>query len=327
MPTPHRSDQHQLERLTGTLNRLNKSTAPKALTGTVTATNGSTALTGSSSLFTTELAVGDGIMFSGDREQVYKLVSAASATAAVIEPAFRGATAAGQTMIGYTGVIDDATLTGLANPGTIALLNTAILAKSVHVSDAHLRDGAAANLRLAGEPFFAMSPPTLGTVTTADNGGSLADSLTTYYALVGIDRNGRSTVRSAEGSVATGGAAGNDSTNTIPWTDTGGNFIVRVYRGTASGVYTFYKDVTDAASTTHVSDAGWTPCTETTASLAATAAAYGAGYGLVTDDMVDDARDAGSANFASLRNAISDQNSRGTAARTDDYATNSPFVP
>ena len=44
MPTPHRSDQHQLERLTGTLNRLNQSTAPKALTSTATCTNGSTAV-------------------------------------------------------------------------------------------------------------------------------------------------------------------------------------------------------------------------------------------------------------------------------------------
>lgn len=336
MPTPHRSDQHQLERLTGTLNRLNKSTAPKALTGTVTATNGSTALTGSSSLFTTELAVGDGIMFSGDREQVYKLVSAASATAAVIEPAFRGATAAGQTMIGYTGVVDNATLTGLANPGTVALLNTAILAKSVHVSDNHLKVAAAANLRLAAEPFFAMSPPTIGTVTTAVGGGAggIDDGLAIRYILQAIDLNGRFTTASSEASVTTGTAGANDNVNTIPWTDVGGNFVVRVYAGDpagggAAGVYTHYKDVTDGASTTDATTArtGWTAEANTTATIAARAALATAGYGLVTDDMVDDARDAGSANFATLRNAISDQNSRGTAARTDDYATNSPFVP
>ena len=265
-----------------------------------------------------------------------KLVSAASATAAVIEPAFRGATAAGQTMIGYTGVVDNATLTGLANPGTVALLNTAILAKSVHVSDNHLKVAAAANLRLAAEPFFAMSPPTIGTVTTAVGGGAggIDDGLAIRYILQAIDLNGRFTTASSEASVTTGTAGANDNVNTIPWTDVGGNFVVRVYAGDpagggAAGVYTHYKDVTDGASTTDATTArtGWTAEANTTATIAARAALATAGYGLVTDDMVDDARDAGSANFATLRNAISDQNSRGTAARTDDYATNSPFVP
>lgn len=333
MPTPHRSDQHQLERLTGTLNRLNKSTAPKALTGTVTATYGSATLAGAGgSAFDTELAVGDGIMFSGDREQVYKVITITSATVATIEPAFRGATAASQTMIGYTGAIDNSTLSGLANPGTVALLNTAILAKSVHVSDVHLRNAAAANLRLAAEPFFSMSPPTMGNVTTAASGGTLVDSATIYYILVAIDLNGNFTVASAEDSVATGGAAGNDSVNTIPWTDVGGNFTVRVYASAAdgtgaTGVYTHYKDVTDGTSTTDATAirTGWTAEANTAATIAARAAAYTAGYGLVTDDMVDDARDA--ALFSTLRNAISDQNSRGTAARTDDYATNAPFIP
>lgn len=336
MTTPHRSDAHQLERAVGTLNRLNKAKVPKALTGTVTATYGSDVLAGSSSLFTTEVAVGDGIMFSGDREQVYRIISITSATVAQIFPAFRGATAASQTMIGYTGAIDDATLTGLANPGTVALLSTAILAKSFHVSDKHLRDAAAANLRLLAEPYTAMTPPTIGTVTTAIGGGAggIDDGLTIYYLLVGIDRNGNFTVASAEASVTTGTAGANDNVNTIPWTDTAGNFITRVYAGTAagggaSGVYTHYKDVTDALLTTDATTArtGWTAEANTTATIAAQAALHTAGYGLVTDDMVDDARDAGSANFTTLRNAISDQNARGTAARTDDYATNAPFIP
>lgn len=336
MATPHKSDSHILERVVGTLNRAKAAKAPKALTGTVTATYGSTTLAGSSSLFTTEVAVGDGIMFSGDREQVYKIISITSATVAEISPAFRGATAASQTMIGYTGLIDDATLTGLANPGTVSLLSTAILAKSVHKSDAHLRDAAAANLRLAAEPYVSMTPPTIGTVTTAVGGGAggLDDGLTIRYLLVGIDRNGNFTVASSEGSVATGTAGANDNVNTIPWTDTAGNFITRVYAGDpagggATGVYTHYKDVTDATSTTDATTArtGWTAEANTAATIAAQAALHTAGYGLVTDDMVDDARDAGSANFTTLRNAIADQNQRGTASRTDDYATNAPFIP
>lgn len=334
MPTPHRSDQHQLERLTGTLNRLNQSTAPKALTSTATCTNGSTAVVAAAGAFLTEVVAGDGIQFSGDREQVYKIVSITDNDNLVIEPAFRGATAASQAMIGYTGVIDDATLSGLANPGTVSLLSAAILAKSVHASDAHLKVAAAANLRLAAEPFFAMSPPTIGNVTTAvPGGGTLADAGTFYYAVQAIDRNGVGTVLSSEDSVVTGSGGGNDNVNTIPWTDVGGNFTVRVWASAAagngaSGVYTHYKDVTDGVSTTDatVLRTGWTAQAATTASInAASVAAGGSGFGLVTDDMVDDARDA--ALFSTLRNAISDQNSRGTAARTDDYATNSPFVP
>ena len=122
--------------------------------------------------------------------------------------------------------------------------------------------------------------------------------------------------------------------NTIPWTDVDGTFIVRVYASAAdgsgaTGVYTHYKDVTDATSTTDATTArtGWTAEANTTATIAARAAAHTAGYGLVTEDMVDAARDAGSANFATLRNSISDQSSRGTAARTDDWASNAPFIP
>lgn len=336
MATPHRSDQHILERTVGTLNRLNKSKVPKALSGTATATYGSQAVVASSGAFTTELAVGDGIMFSGDREQVYKVIIITDADNLTIDPPFRGATAASQTMIGYTGAVDNAVVAGLANPGTVSLLSTAILAKSFHSSDKHLRDAAAANLRLAAEPMFSMSPPTIGTVTTAVGGGAggIDDGLTIYYLLVAIDRNGNFSVASSEASVTTGTAGANDNVNTIPWTDVAGNFTVRVYAGTAagggaSGVYTHYKDVTDATSTTDATTArtGWTAEANTTATIAAQAAAHSAGYGLVTDDMVDDARDAGSANFATLRNSISDQNSRGTAARTDDYGTNSPFIP
>lgn len=336
MATPHKSDSHILERVVGTLNRANDAKAPKALSGTATATYGSQAVVASSGAFTTEIAVGDGIMFSGDREQVYKVIVITDADNMTITPAFRGATAASQTMIGYTGLIDDSTLTGLANPGTVALLSAAILAKSVHKSDAHLRDAAAANLRLAAEPYVAMTPPTIGTVTTAVGGGAggLDDALLIRYLLVGIDRNGNFTVASSEANVTTGSAGANDNVNTIPWTDTAGNFITRVYAGDpagggAAGVYTHYKDVTDALSTTDATTArtGWTAEANTAATIAARAALHTAGYGLVTDDMVDDARDAGSANFTTLRNAIADQNQRGTASRTDDYQTNAPFVP
>jgi hypothetical protein len=211
--------------------------------------------------------------------------------------------------------LGDADVAALSNPATVALLVTAVEAlPGFHRADYPSRAVLGSAIELAGKQFSTMRPPTIGTVTTAASGGSLADSLTTYYALCAVDANGNTSIPSSEGSVATGGAAGNDSTNTIPWTDVDGNFIVRVYRGTASGVYTFYRDVTDAASTTHVSDAAWTACTETTATLTANARA---GVGMLTDDMVDNARDNGSVEFATLRNALADQHpALGTAART-----------
>jgi len=211
--------------------------------------------------------------------------------------------------------LGDADVAALSNPATVALLVTAVEAlPGFHRADYPSRAVLGSAIELAGKQYAAMRPPTIGNVTTADSGGSLADSLTTYYVVCAKDANGNISVPSDEDSVATGGAAGNDSTNTIPWTDVDGNFIVRVYRGTATGVYTFYRDVTDATSTTHVSDAAWTACTETTATLIANARA---GVGMLTDDMVDNARDNGSVEFATLRNALADLHpALGTGART-----------
>lgn len=200
--------------------------------------------------------------------------------------------------------LSDARIAALANPATVSLLATSVDALAWHASDTHVRDGAAAAIRIAGEPMFALGAPTMGTVTTANSGGTLTNSTAYFYVVVPMDRNGNPGTPSAEGTVTTGsGGAGNAHVNTIPWTDPTGGFSFRVWKGTATGVYTSYKDVTDATSTTDPGS-GYTSGSATTASLAA--AAVG-GYGLITDDMVDDARDAGSVNFATLRNAVADQ--------------------
>jgi hypothetical protein len=124
--------------------------------------------------------------------------------------------------------LGDADITGLANPGTVELLATAIDAFVWHASDMHVAKGAAAALRIAGEPMFAIAAPTIGNVTTADGGGTLADVTEFFYCVCAIDRNGNLSAPSAEDSVTTGNVD-DDSTNTIPWTESTGAMSYRVF--------------------------------------------------------------------------------------------------
>lgn len=217
----------------------------------------------------------------------------------------------------------DADVAALSNPATVALAATAIEALAgFHRADCPSRAVLGAAVRLAGKQYRTMSPPTIGNVTTAIGGGAggLDDGLTIYYAVAAVDANGNVSIPSAEDSVATGTAGANDNVNTIPWTEVAGNFIIRVYASAAdgsgsAGVYTHYKDLaTDVTSTTDATTVrtGWTAQANTTAGITAAARA---GVGMITDDMVDDARDASL--FSTLRNAVADQHpSLSTSART-----------
>jgi hypothetical protein len=70
--------------------------APTALTGTLGFTNGSTAVTGSGTAFTTELVVGDHLV--GPDLQIYTVQSITSNTALVLTGNYAGTTASGQTV-------------------------------------------------------------------------------------------------------------------------------------------------------------------------------------------------------------------------------------
>lgn len=68
---------------------------PSALTGTVTLTNGSTSVTGSSTLFTTELAVGDYVYLNTQKTQLGKVASISSNTALTLTANYGGTTGSG----------------------------------------------------------------------------------------------------------------------------------------------------------------------------------------------------------------------------------------
>lgn len=68
---------------------------PTALTGTLAVTNGSTAVTGTSTLFTTELAVGDYIYLNAQKTQLGKVASITNNTALVLTANYGGTTASG----------------------------------------------------------------------------------------------------------------------------------------------------------------------------------------------------------------------------------------
>lgn len=68
---------------------------PTALTGTITMTNGSTAVTGSGTAFTTELAVGDYIYVDAQKTQLGKVASITNNTALVLTANYGGTTASG----------------------------------------------------------------------------------------------------------------------------------------------------------------------------------------------------------------------------------------
>lgn len=326
MATPHASDMHALDRAITALNRGRGMKAPRSITGTITATNASTAVSASGGAFLTELEPGDSLHFANEQGVYYKIASITDNDNLVLASAFQGTTGA-QTTWAMTGVCGVGTIAGVSNPGTIDGLCDAIEAKSVHASDAWALTSVASALRIAGEPMFSLAAPTIGNVTTATSGGSLADNTAYYYRVVAVDVNGNLSLPSSEDDVTTGTPGTNLNANTIPWTDSTGAFKIRVYRGTATGVYTFYKEVDDAASTTHVSDTGWTACSETTASLSAASGIYGTGgFGLLTQDMVDDARDqTDNTNFTNLRNAVADQHVLGSTARTYDWSLSLPF--
>ncbi len=86
---------------TGPSTAANTGTVAKTLTlvtGTVGATNGSAAVTGSGTSFTTQLSVGQWLTFSGDATKgVYQIASITSATALTLATNYAGATLAGQT--------------------------------------------------------------------------------------------------------------------------------------------------------------------------------------------------------------------------------------
>jgi len=65
---------------------------PTALTGTVTMTNGSTAVTGSGTAFTTELAVGDYLYLNAQQTQLGKVASITNNTALVLTANYGGTT-------------------------------------------------------------------------------------------------------------------------------------------------------------------------------------------------------------------------------------------
>ena len=73
--------------------RVAKSPEPTALTGTVGFTQGSTAVTGSGTLFTTELAIGDFIQAPDG--QYYEVVTITMHTAAVLYNVYASATQSG----------------------------------------------------------------------------------------------------------------------------------------------------------------------------------------------------------------------------------------
>ena len=81
--------------------RVAKSGADTALTGTLTFTKGSTAVSGSGTLFTTELVIGDFI--TGPDGLIYEIITITSNTAAVLFQAFPGTTGIGSSVkVGVT---------------------------------------------------------------------------------------------------------------------------------------------------------------------------------------------------------------------------------
>lgn len=207
--------------------------------------------------------------------------------------------------------LTDAAMAALTNPATVDIMTTAINAiGTIHKSDEHHRTFGVAAINLAElGPSYRIAAPTIGALVLADVGGTLPDSTVYYYAVVAVDENGKLSYPSAEASQDTGtGGNPDEHTITVPWTEATGGFTYRVFRGTSAGVYTRSQDVSDAAT---VTDTGANFTTVVSTTLAALQAGLDAYYSFITDDMVDDARDAGT--FASLRNAVADQHIMGTA--------------
>jgi len=90
---PLRGSKATTDRTGGDEIRVGKSPDPTALTGTVTFTLNSTAVTGSGTLFTTELAIGDFI--KAPDGQYYEVITLTSNTAAVLKAKYPSATQSG----------------------------------------------------------------------------------------------------------------------------------------------------------------------------------------------------------------------------------------
>lgn len=199
--------------------------------------------------------------------------------------------------------------------GTVAKLVTAVNALSAWSAetDAPTKRAIADAITVAGGPLFDVATP--GTITSTledDSAGTLPDSHTFFYKVTAVDKWGNQTAPSAEDSQATGTGGALDAHQIVlTWTEVAGATSYRVWISETTDTYTGY--VAAAGPTyTHSEDTG-SITGFTTATIPTSGSAR---QGFITDTMVETAASAGSNEFTTLRNAVSDQHPTGTAFRT-----------
>lgn len=193
------------------------------------------------------------------------------------------------------------------SPATVAGLCTTITnLAGYHAADvAPDKTLSVSAIRIASAPMFPL-PPVTSPAAAAAAGGSLADD-TYYYAIAQVDADGNVGPLSAEVNATT---SGTDNTVDISWTVGVGASSFIVYKGTATGVYTNYQAVSGSTTAT-VSDTG-ANFTGTVTTAPTAAGSSNAGYGLITDQMVQLAVTAGL--YSTLYDAVAAQDSPATTS-------------
>ena len=217
--------------------------------------------------------------------------------------------------------LSDAAVAAISSKGTVDKLLALILTFPWAERNHPHKDFIYSALYLAANPIFPLVT-TVTSATGATTGGSLAAG--TYEVRVtSFDRFGRESAPS----VAITSTVASGSTGSIPviMPSTPGAERFRVYYSNLNGVAGSEDRYLESAAGAAISGSPAT-VTITTVTVAGSVVAgtppsvNNAGFGYLTDLMVETAQVAGSGNFALLRNALADQHPLGTSMRTYEGA-------
>lgn len=221
--------------------------------------------------------------------------------------------------------LGDSDLTGLANPGTVTNLLTAIKAFPWKEKHGARKDFIISAIELAANPIF----PLIAVATSATpqtSGGSLADGAY-KIKVTAFDRFGKESAPIVELTATVSGGGGNGRIDVL-FPATRGAVKFRVYFTAVGGAADTEDRYKESAATAAITSSTVTvQLTTTTISGAVVAGTVprqqNAGFGYLCDIDVEVARAAGSNNYTGLRNAVADQHPQGTAMRPFIGAENS----
>lgn len=204
--------------------------------------------------------------------------------------------------------IGDADIAGISAAGTVTKLLTLVEAMPWREKHSPRKRFIKSAIELGANPIFELKPR-ITSSTGATSGGSLATG-TYQIRITAFDRFGKESAVSAAstGNVASG------SSGSIPVVipSTHGAVKYRVYYSAAGGAVGSEQFYLESGATAGISPSNVTVTITTVtvggAVVAGTPPTAGsAGYGLITDLMVEVAQALGSGNFASLLNAVEAQ--------------------